>query len=200
MLLSKGFVWTCAACVLLAGCFPNTTDIYRPEASGGILRETMCGFRSGPGIWDEVEFSQFGIRVQVSVGKRKDDFIVNEKLIIPEGLSATISSGTATIYLASSSAKINLQVRDHVWVNGEPRTLPLPNSVLVGKTFHDGRKDRYTGQDQNLSYYFTFITKEAIGEEFYVELPEIVVNGNAMTLPRIHFHHEKITLLSPINC
>lgn len=156
--------------------------------------ETMCGYKSGPGQWDEIEFNQDDIRIRISAHKRKDDFLIHETLLIPEGITAKISSDTAVITLAPSDTKINLRVHNEVWVGTERMDLLMPDAPLVGKTFHG------SGRDRSLAYLLSFGTRVNIEGNFEVALPDIMVNGRVSRVPNIHFFHEKIVLLSPINC
>ncbi len=189
---------TCVVALFLTGCIPLSRSIYKPSAEGGKLLETMCRYNSGPGIWDEIQFSRLDVEINFKVWRvdgLKDRISI--ELEIPEGKMVQFASSSVAIASPALREPINLVATtfyrfEAPKTRGEPYEVvnqPISTPITGGG---NGRKKRLV--------YVKFEASDGLPDSFDLTPPEILINGAPINLPKIKFDWGKTVYLASINC
>jgi hypothetical protein len=177
----------------LASCFPAYESIYRPEAPDGKLIETMCHYNSGPGRWDGIEFVYGKVKAQVRAiinhdTKSKEDIGIRLSILIPEGSRAQFLSDKF-IFLVEGGLP---QILEHGDIHSSSHMKQNFGSIMTG-----GSVGRWNAPKP---FWISLTAQQAQRTPFFLELPDLLVDGETFHFPKIYFTPEVATYFAPINC
>lgn len=173
-------------CLLLSGCFPVVENIFRPEADGGVLRETSCGYNQGPGRWDKIELAKDGITVSMQFYELDGNPRLAVSFSVPDG--ATLQLLTPTFTWSNGERTEALKPDRITWSSWKSQDL---NTAMIGATELVGLRS-YPKE-----YYLNFPTPlQKSRTAFTVELPGLKLNQRAIAFPPVRFVPAKAAYLA----
>ena len=181
--------------LLLTGCFPVSESVYRPEASGGKLVETTHRYNSGPGRWDMVEFSDGAVKLQIRASDKieaKENVLeINLTMIIPDG-SHVQPLSDRFIFLREGDLPRTLRaVEIHTWVR-DTSLKPRQVTETIESMAKSGEIQGSMG-----TYWIILTAPQPQRGPFYLEPPDLLIDGKTFRFPRIHFLPERTFYFFP---
>lgn len=178
--------------VLLAGCFPASHTIYKPEVPGGRLSAASCHGGSGPN--EVATFDHAGISVEVVARTAGIDGHgqVTVTFMIPEGVTFMLRSGN--FELASGE-------RERVTLPIEYLTTYFPKHTLVPLHTKVSGRTAVRGVLRFYARYQAFLRPtKPLGPRFTLMLPAALVNDIEVNFPAILFIETTEFAIHALNC
>jgi len=171
--------------LMIVGCIPipMTADIYKPSADGGVIRESMCGYNQGSGIWDELETSVSTVKFYIRAFKVEDKVRIHISINTQTSNNVRLSSNKFTITSENKSSdhfpKLLYTYKDH------PKTLPV-NETLI--------------QEYGTNFVLFFDVSVPNEKEFILNMPRIHINNVEHNMPNVTFTPDTSLYLMTVNC
>lgn len=187
---------------LLTGCVPLISEIFEPDAEGGRLRETSCGYTSGPGRWDEIELVEDDVRITVRTANNEptnpNGLRISTSLSIPGGKTIKLASPYATMRMMKTGEIIQVKTEQIRYISPRKEEMASFNMVKQEADFAMrgyGHFEPWTGRfspNTAARFYFDFHHATTIYEDFELTLPKLIINGEENNLPTIRYKYRHI--------
>lgn len=193
--------------VLFTGCAPLPLSFYVGDESAGRLSYNSCSLGGMP---EGLEVSRAGIGLLVHVRQWHDDAVVHVRYDIGKGHLAQLASREVVVDLRDGSAP---RIGAIEWVDLWDRVPDDGYESLPGR--HAGLRPPGLLMDGSslppLSsgprpfmhvrhYWIAAHVKTGHAERAFVRLPDLTVDGAAVTFPAIRFDRRSTVVLAPLNC
>ncbi len=166
----------------LSACMPVMFNTYyHPEASEGVLSQSLCSERIGP--FDRIYFNRNEIKIGINLYYLKKSYFVRVVFRVPEGKKVSISNQNIILKINGErhTGKIQHTSGWPPWESTDPPT-------LVGKS---GR----------VYYELEARIKAPEVDIVFITIPKLIINNQQYNVPEIKFYLDKaIEYFMPINC
>lgn len=182
------------SCAVLIGCVPISSTFYRPTATaGGKVTNYQCDGSGGQpnsmSIW------RGGVKLLVSVFSRQPHEAVLW-IFVPSGSVVQLDAADVRAVDGSGSAvgKIEVIMARDWGEEGANEDIPL---ALPIQSFNG---ELYTSDKNPVAWYHIWLSlKEPVPKVFYIEVPEMTINGTGYLPLRVKFERKHEMYLQPLN-
>ena len=183
--------------LFLSGCAPISTELYRPEATGGRVVKAHC-----PPVNSFILFERSDVIIGIRASQTSEDQAsVTVTFEVPKDQTVELKGQLAAVLLDGREfSRSTLTGRKWIALG---RTAEIPeNAPMIGKTEKKLFFKQTTLYGTTDHAYFFFTTTLAIKNPsiFEVRLPAILINGVEVNLPNIVFKKRTASYIGSLNC
>ncbi|MEE2027845.1 hypothetical protein HRJ35_03295 [Shewanella oneidensis MR-1] len=211
-MLFKKHVFIIFLSIISVSCAPVVRDYYKPIYSEGVTHSSGCG-GSGPADKISIPLSG-GVELKVSSSSSAKKFYFTASIAAPSGTYFQFDSDEIVITDNAINKVWNVRITELITLpenvsnansvepaNGNEYLRVIPTSKIMGNTFFGyntlfGKK--YFNSGASISILSRDIEYKL--EDYSVQLPSIIINGNKYITEPIRFLHVRSIGIDPLNC